>query len=113
MKNSLTFAATLDEVRPGNTKKVCFPGQGPILLANVSGAIYAVDDTCTHEDSSLSLGCLREDEVKCTLHGSWFSVVTGEPTYEPADEPLHRYQVKIINKEIWVDLVPFNKANTF
>lgn len=106
MKNSLTFAAKLDEVQPGKTKKICFPQQGPVLLANVNGYIYAVDDTCTHEDSSLSLGCLREDKVKCTLHGSWFSVVTGEPTEEPADEPLQCYQVKIINNEIWIDLSP-------
>jgi len=102
MDDEFKFAATLDEVRTGNTKKVCFPNHGPILLANVDGAIYAVDDTCTHEDSSLALGCLRDDKVKCTLHGSWFSVVTGEPTDEPADEPLKCYQTKINNNEIWI-----------
>ena len=106
MNESFIFAAKLDDVRPGNTKKVCFPSHGPILLANVGGTIYAVDDTCTHEDSSLSLGCLRDDKVKCTLHGSWFSVITGEPTEEPADEPLRRYRVDINNKEILIDLTP-------
>lgn len=108
MKNTLTFAASLDHVQPGKTKKVCFPDHGPILLANVGGVIYAVDDTCTHEDSSLSLGCLREDKVKCTLHGSWFSVITGEPTDEPADEPLNCYDVELINNEIWINLSPTN-----
>ena len=68
-------------------------------MANVEGTIYAVDDTCTHEDSSLALGCLRDNKVKCTLHGSWFSVVTGEPTDEPADEPLQRYPVEIKENE--------------
>ncbi len=106
MNESFTFAAHLTDVSPGKTKKVCLPDQGPILLANVNGTIYAVDDTCTHEDSSLSLGCLREDKVKCTLHGSWFSVITGQPTDEPADEALNCYQVEIINDEIWIDLKP-------
>lgn len=106
MDNQFVFAANLDEVRSGATKKVCFPDHGPILLANVDGAIYAVDDTCTHEDSSLALGCLRGDKVKCTLHGSWFSVVNGEPSEEPADEPLNRYQVKIKGNEIWLNLNP-------
>ena len=106
MMNPTIFAANLADVRPGKTKKVCFPNHGPILLANVDGTIYAVDDTCTHEDSSLALGCLREDKVKCTLHGSWFSVVTGEPTDEPADEPLQRYSVEIKHNEIWIDLTP-------
>ena len=106
MNDSRVLATTLDQIKVGTTKKICFPGQGPILLANVDGNIYAVDDTCTHEDSSLSLGCLREDKVKCTLHGSWFSVITGEPTEDPADEPLNRYSVEVIGNEIWINLEP-------
>ena len=106
MENKLVFAARLDEVKPGQTKKICLPDHSPILLANVDGAVYAVDDTCTHEDSSLSLGCLRKDQVKCTLHGSWFSVITGEPSEEPADEPLRCYPVEIRDTEIWLQLNP-------
>ena len=106
MSDQFVFAAKLEEIKQGNTKKICLPNHSPILLANVAGKIYAVDDTCTHEDSSLSLGCLRDDKVKCTLHGSWFSVVTGEPTEEPADEPLNIYVVEIRNDEIWINLIP-------
>ena len=99
-----TFAAKLADVTPGTTKKVCMPGRAPILLANVEGQIYAVDDTCTHEDSSLALGCLRGDKVKCTLHGSWFSVVNGEPSEDPADEALKTYRVSIEDDGIWLAL---------
>ncbi len=106
MSDPFVFAADLKDIRVGNTFKVCFPDHTPILLANVDGTIYAVDDTCTHEDSSLALGCLRGDKVKCTLHGSWFSVISGEPSEEPADEPLQRYQVKIKNEQVWVNLTP-------
>ena len=106
MENTHIFAARLSEIKAGQTKKVCFPNHSPILLANVDGNIYAVDDTCTHEDSSLALGCLKEDKVKCTLHGSWFSVITGEPSEEPADEALKCYSTEIRNDEIWVGLTP-------
>lgn len=106
MSSEFIFAANLDEVREGNTKKICFKNHGPILLANVAGKVYAVDDTCTHEDSSLALGCLREDKVKCTLHGSWFSVITGEPSEEPADEALNCYRTEIRGDEIWLCLMP-------
>ena len=106
MNNEFLNVASLDDVKPGITKKICFPDRSPILLANVAGKIFAVDDTCTHEDSSLSLGCLRDDKVKCTLHGSWFSVITGEPTDEPADEPLQCYKVEIIDNEIWINPDP-------
>lgn len=93
------------ELQVNSTKKICFSDRPPILLANVEGRIYAVDDTCTHEDSSLSLGCLRNEFVKCTLHGSWFNVISGEPTEEPADEPLQTYAVEVRNgDEIWLQL---------
>ena len=106
MNKKFLNVASLDDVKPGQSKKICFPDHSPILLANVQGRIYAVDDTCTHEDSSLSLGCLREDKVKCTLHGSWFSVITGHPSEEPADEPLATYEVEVRDNEIWIALFP-------
>ena len=106
MSAQFVLVAKLEEIKQGNTKKICLPNHSPILLANVDGTIYAVDDTCTHEDSSLSLGCLRGDKVKCTLHGSWFSVISGEPSEEPAEEPLRRYNVKVKNDEVWLDLTP-------
>ena len=104
MESQWTQVAELSEVPPGTTKKICRAPNPPILLANVDGNIYAVDDTCTHEDSSLSLGCLRGELVKCTLHGSWFSVVTGEPTEEPADEALNTYEIEIRGKSIWINV---------
>ncbi len=96
-----TFAVSVDQLRPGETLKV-FIGNHPILLANVDGSIYAVDDTCTHEDSSLALGCLKGELVTCTLHGSRFNVRTGRPQEEPADEPLNTYPVRLENGKILI-----------
>jgi 3-phenylpropionate/trans-cinnamate dioxygenase ferredoxin subunit len=78
-------------------------GDHPTLLANVDGHIYAVDDTCTHEDSSLSLGCLKGELVSCTLHGSRFNVRTGRPAEAPAEEALASYCVRIQGDSILVD----------
>ena len=106
MKDQFVYAADLEDVKLGKTKKVCFPNRAPILLANVDNKIYAVDDTCTHEDSSLALGCLKKDKIKCTLHGSWFSVITGEPSEEPADEALKCYETEIRDSQIWLNPNP-------
>ena len=89
----------------GATKKISTE-IGDILLANVEGKLYAVDDMCTHEDSSLSLGCLKGELVSCTLHGSRFNVRTGEPMEEPATQALQRYPVRIKNKRIELSLSP-------
>ena len=105
MPKETTFldVASVNDLPPGNTKKFTTES-GDILLANVDGKIYAVDDMCTHEDSSLSLGCLKGELVYCTLHGSRFNVRTGEPMEEPATEALQRYQVRIQNNRIEVSL---------
>lgn len=95
--------ASLTELLPGNTLKIT-TAIGDILLANVEGKIYAVDDMCTHEDSSLSLGCLKGELISCTLHGSRFNVRTGQPMEEPATEALRRYPVRVKNDRIEICL---------
>jgi nitrite reductase/ring-hydroxylating ferredoxin subunit len=86
-------AAKAGELAPGTMKRVDLGGRR-ILLANVAGRICAVDDTCTHEDASLSTGVLRGELVKCPLHGSRFNVCTGKVLEEPAEADLRSYPVR-------------------
>jgi len=96
-------AARVGDVPPGGMKRVDI-GARRILLANVGGRLYAVDDTCTHEDASLSSGALRGEWVKCPLHGSRFNVRTGEAVEEPASETLATYPVRIEGGEVWIGM---------
>jgi nitrite reductase/ring-hydroxylating ferredoxin subunit len=107
MKKENTFvdAIAISDLPPGTTKKFTIENLD-ILLANVDGKIYAVDDMCTHEDSSLSLGCLKGELVSCTLHGSRFNIRTGEPIEEPATEALQRYKVRVQNNRIEICPLP-------
>lgn len=73
-----------------------------LLLANVDGEVYAVDDQCSHEDSSLYLGCLEGHYIRCSLHGSRFDLRTGQPMEEPADEPIRSYPVRLRDGRIEV-----------
>ena len=107
MNKELTFIdiMSVENLPIGKTKKISTE-IGDILLANVEGKLYAVDDMCTHEDSSLSLGCLKGELVSCTLHGSRFNVRTGEPMEEPATQALQRYPIRIKNNRIELCLCP-------
>ena len=96
-------AAELKDIPPGKMYRAELQGK-VILLANVSGTIYAVDDMCSHEDASLYLGALKGDCVKCSLHGSRFDLKTGEPLDEPADEPIQTYAVKLSGESILVNV---------
>ncbi|HZM35803.1 MAG TPA: non-heme iron oxygenase ferredoxin subunit [Burkholderiales bacterium] len=91
----MTFVevAKAGELREGTMRRCDVLGRR-ILLANVGGRLYAVDDTCTHEEASLSTGALKGELVKCPLHNSRFSVRTGEALEEPAEEPLRTYPVR-------------------
>lgn len=75
-----------------------------ILLANIAGKIHAVDNTCTHADADLLNGFLSEQGVRCPLHLSVFDLETGCPQNPPAEAPLHVYNVKIDDREIYVEV---------
>ncbi len=94
----------VDELRPGSMKRVDINGRR-MLLANVNGRFCATDDSCTHEDASLSTGSLRGELVKCPLHGSRFNVCTGEALEEPAEQNLKTYPVRVEGDNILVGLI--------
>jgi 3-phenylpropionate/trans-cinnamate dioxygenase ferredoxin subunit len=93
MTHEFLDAGRAGELREGTMKRVDLGGRR-ILLANVGGRLCAVDDTCTHEEASLSAGVLQGELVKCPLHNSRFNVRTGEALEEPAEEPLRTYPVR-------------------
>lgn len=102
-KSSLVAVALVDAIPEGKFIKVVIAQQS-IILAKVAGQVYAVEDNCSHEDYPLSLGCLEGDRIKCSLHGSRFSLATGQPQEDPADEPIRTYPVDIADGQVWLDL---------
>ena len=103
MAQEFAEAGKAGELAPGTMKRVDVRGRR-ILLANVQGRICAVDDTCTHEEASLSTGVLKGELVKCPLHGSRFNVCTGKALEEPAEEDLRTYPVRLEGARILVGL---------
>jgi 3-phenylpropionate/trans-cinnamate dioxygenase ferredoxin subunit len=101
--NDTRYVAVADEqeLAPGQMKTAAIAGRR-ILLVNAEGTHYAVDEMCSHEDYSLSLGCVAGRSIKCSLHGSHFDLATGEPTEEPACDPIRTYPVKIADGKVWV-----------
>ena len=64
--------------------------------------IYALDDTCSHEDVSLSEGEVDIDEcaLECWKHGSLFSLETGEALSLPATKSVKTYEVRIVDNDV-------------
>jgi 3-phenylpropionate/trans-cinnamate dioxygenase ferredoxin subunit len=68
----------------------------PICLVRLAdGEIFALSDTCSHEEIELSDGDLDGEDVECPAHGSRFNARTGEVSGLPAVEPVATYPVSI------------------
>jgi nitrite reductase/ring-hydroxylating ferredoxin subunit len=93
----------LSKLAPGTMAGVEVEGK-QILLSNLNGEVYAVDGVCTHEESRLAQGFMIEERVVCQLHLSQFDLRTGEVSNPPATEPLKRYNVKIEEGDIFVEI---------
>jgi 3-phenylpropionate/trans-cinnamate dioxygenase ferredoxin subunit len=103
MTDTYIPVAKTGDLLPG--KMICVQVAGErILVANVDGVYYATDDTCTHEDASLSSGSLTGELVKCPLHGSRFSLRTGEPVEDPAEERLRCFPVQVRDGDVLVGI---------
>lgn len=69
-----------------------------------AGEIFAVDDTCTHQDASLADGWLEGCAVECPLHASTFDLRTGRVDAPPAKKPVRTHLVTVHDGEIYVTL---------
>jgi nitrite reductase/ring-hydroxylating ferredoxin subunit len=49
-----------------------------ILIANINGKIYAINNRCGHMNASLSLGKLNGKIIECPLHKARYDVTTGK-----------------------------------
>jgi 3-phenylpropionate/trans-cinnamate dioxygenase ferredoxin subunit len=67
---------------------------------------YAISDTCSHANFSLSEGDLwvEEREIECPKHGSTFDLRTGEPQALPATKPVPVYDVRVDGDDVVVTL---------
>jgi len=103
MSDRFVKVGKVGDLSPGKMMRVAV-GRQRVLLANVDGRFWATDDTCTHEEASLSAGSLRGEFVKCPLHGSRFNVCTGRVMEDPAQEDLKTYLVCVQGESIFVGL---------
>ena len=62
-----------------------------VCVAKVGDEVFAVADTCTHSEASLSEGEITGTKIECWLHGAEFDLRTGEALTPPATESLKSF----------------------
>jgi 3-phenylpropionate/trans-cinnamate dioxygenase ferredoxin subunit len=98
--------ATVDQLPPGE-RIVAEIGELYVVVFNVGGNFYAIEDACTHDQGPLAEGHLHEDsdnpKIECDRHGATFELKTGKPTF-PAVVPVLRFPVQVVGTEVQVDI---------
>ena len=97
----MSALARTSQIAPGTTLRVDRAGDA-ILLCNVDGTIYAIEDTCTHDGEPLDAGALEGCKIECPRHGALFDVTTGAALTLPAFLPVKTYPVRLDGEEIYI-----------
>ena len=77
-----------DDIASGSSKRFDVEGH-KIAVIRIEDDFYAIGDTCTHADYSLSEGEIDCDDrtVECWKHGALFDLASGEALTLPATRP--------------------------
>ena len=103
LTNDLTpvVVCRLDELAEVGAAKADVHGQLMAIVRTADG-VFALDDTCSHANVSLSEGEVTDCQIECWLHGSRFDLRTGVPTGLPATEPVATFPDTIENGDVVV-----------
>ena len=75
-----------------------------ILVINVEGELFAIENRCPHMRYPLFFGSLEGNTLRCGFHSAKFNVRTGESVGPVTSERLKTFPVKIQNSSIFVEV---------
>jgi 3-phenylpropionate/trans-cinnamate dioxygenase ferredoxin subunit len=75
-----------------------------ICVARVGTEVFAIGDTCSHADASLSEGDITGYKIECWLHGAEFDLRTGVALTLPAVQPVDIYAVVVDGDSVTVEV---------
>ncbi|HEY6416304.1 MAG TPA: non-heme iron oxygenase ferredoxin subunit [Acidimicrobiales bacterium] len=93
----------LDDLASGTAQRFDV-GRHRIAVVRIGDDVYAIGDTCTHQNISLAEGEVdtHERTIECWKHGSEFSLETGEALTLPATKAVPVYDVRVDDGEVVV-----------
>jgi len=99
VSESFVKVGSLNDFRVGSMKKVQVHAKD-VLVANLSGKIYAMGDECTHRQCSLSEGTIDGTTVICPCHEGRFDFTTGKVVASPPKRDEPSYEVRLEGSDV-------------
>ena len=101
-ETTLVRVGRTDDIPLNEAKRVDVNGT-PVAVFHLPLGFFAIADTCSHEESSLSEGFIDEDMVECPKHGAQFEIESGHNRSLPATRPVTSYRVVVDGDEVYVE----------
>src|SRR5262245_12241679 len=101
----------LSDLADGDMKS-CPVGKIDVLICRVAGELYAIEDLCSHADTTLSDGTLHGYTVTCSLHGAQFDVRDGSHKGPPAYCGVKTFELEKEGDEVCVVVRPTEKQDS-
>ena len=95
----------LDDLKPLDPQRFDID-RHRICVIRIDDDVYAIGDTCTHAEVSLSEGEVDPElkQIECWKHGSMFSLTDGHPDSLPATVPVPVYDVRVEGDDVIVSV---------
>ncbi len=97
--------ANAEEIAEGDVRTYLV-GSEKVAVARAEGALYAVQDRCSHDNGPLGEGCLVGFTVECPRHGAKFDVRDGSVAAAPALVGIGTFEVRELNGRVQVAGTP-------
>jgi 3-phenylpropionate/trans-cinnamate dioxygenase ferredoxin component len=102
---SAVTVCRLDELAVNTATRFDVAGRA-VAVIRIGDDVYAIGDTCSHAEVSLSEGELfcESKELECWKHGSLFSIETGEALTLPATRPVPVFVARVVDGSVMIDV---------
>lgn len=106
-----TPVCAFDDLAPNSATRFDVDGSA-VAVIRIGDDVYAIGDTCSHADVSLSEGELWCDkkEIECWKHGSSFSIITGEPSTLPATQAVPVFAANVVDGMVVIGIEPLKAS---
>lgn len=94
----------LSELKEGIPVKLEKSGK-TICVTRIGEEVFAIDDTCSHAEASLTEGEVSGFKIECWLHGAEFDLRTGQVITLPATIALATYPVSIEANSVTIEVL--------
>ncbi|GGH56352.1 (2Fe-2S)-binding protein [Comamonas phosphati] len=99
---ALLAASAVQDLLPSTRKLVFAPDGETVLLLNMEGELYAMENSCPDAGASIACGsCCDQHVLSCPAHGLKFDIRNSQCTASPQLQ-IKLYEVLVLEGKIWL-----------